>query len=198
MILTCFRPMTLTCFRPIIPVPPSHAPPRTHPPTCTPARLHTRSLASSPLLPPRTSFDEQARLAAEGDEEAVGVDSDFVRALEFGLPPTAGMFVLACAQAHTHTHMYAGMQACMHAGIHTYIHTHTHTYIHTYIHTYMNTYMHACMHAYMCLCMCVLLGMTRCKHVSGWGLGVDRLCMTLLDLPSIREVLLFPILRDKS
>ena len=33
---------------------------------------------------------------------------------------------------------------------------------------------------------------------AGWGLGVDRLCMTLLDLPAIREALLFPILRDKK
>ena len=33
---------------------------------------------------------------------------------------------------------------------------------------------------------------------AGWGLGVDRLCMTLLGLSAIREVLLFPILRPRA
>ena len=33
---------------------------------------------------------------------------------------------------------------------------------------------------------------------AGWGLGVDRLCMTLLGLSAIREVLLFPILRPRT
>lgn len=36
-------------------------------------------------------FKEQARLKDRGDEEAMFVDYDFVRALEFGMPPTAGM-----------------------------------------------------------------------------------------------------------
>ncbi len=36
-------------------------------------------------------FEAQARLAAEGDEEAHGVDADYVRALEYGLPPCGGM-----------------------------------------------------------------------------------------------------------
>lgn len=35
-------------------------------------------------------FKEQAKAAAEGDEEAMGFDEDFVTALEYGLPPTAG------------------------------------------------------------------------------------------------------------
>jgi lysyl-tRNA synthetase, class II len=35
-------------------------------------------------------FDEQARARAAGDEEAMYKDADYVRALEYGLPPTAG------------------------------------------------------------------------------------------------------------
>jgi lysyl-tRNA synthetase class 2 len=35
-------------------------------------------------------FDEQARAKAAGDEEAMYYDADYVRALEHGLPPTAG------------------------------------------------------------------------------------------------------------
>jgi lysyl-tRNA synthetase class 2 len=35
-------------------------------------------------------FDEQARARAAGDEEAMYRDADYVRALEYGLPPTAG------------------------------------------------------------------------------------------------------------
>lgn len=36
-------------------------------------------------------FEEQARLGDRGDDEAMYVDQDFVRALEYGMPPTAGM-----------------------------------------------------------------------------------------------------------
>jgi lysyl-tRNA synthetase class 2 len=39
----------------------------------------------------RERFEEQLRLAARGDEEAMMMDEDFVRALEFGMPPTAGI-----------------------------------------------------------------------------------------------------------
>jgi lysyl-tRNA synthetase class 2 len=38
-------------------------------------------------------FESQAKLAAEGDEEAHGVDADYVRALEYGLPPCGGLGV---------------------------------------------------------------------------------------------------------
>ncbi|MDH2443789.1 lysine--tRNA ligase [Amnibacterium sp. CER49] len=39
----------------------------------------------------RQRFVEQAALAAQGDPEAMRIDEDFLRALEFGLPPTGGM-----------------------------------------------------------------------------------------------------------
>ena len=39
----------------------------------------------------RARFEEQARLAAAGDDEAMTIDHDFIKALEWGLPPTAGL-----------------------------------------------------------------------------------------------------------
>ena len=39
----------------------------------------------------RARFEEQARERAAGDEEAMAVDTEFLRALEHGLPPTAGL-----------------------------------------------------------------------------------------------------------
>ncbi|MCS7004800.1 MAG: lysine--tRNA ligase [Cytophagales bacterium] len=39
----------------------------------------------------RERFEEQMRLMERGDDEAMYIDYDFLRALEYGMPPTAGM-----------------------------------------------------------------------------------------------------------
>jgi lysyl-tRNA synthetase class 2 len=39
----------------------------------------------------RERFEEQMRLAERGDDEAMVIDHDFLRALEYGMPPTAGL-----------------------------------------------------------------------------------------------------------
>jgi lysyl-tRNA synthetase class 2 len=42
-------------------------------------------------LDQRERFEEQTRLMERGDDEAMFIDHDFLRALEYGMPPTAGI-----------------------------------------------------------------------------------------------------------
>ena len=69
----------------------------------------------------RERFEEQIKLMERGDDEAMFIDHDFLRALEYGMPPTSGI-----------------------------------------------------------------------------GIGIDRLCMLMLNQPSIQDVLLFPQMRPEK
>lgn len=69
----------------------------------------------------RERFEEQVKLQERGDDEAMYIDQDFLRALEYGMPPTAGI-----------------------------------------------------------------------------GIGIDRLCMLMLNQPSIQDVLFFPQMRPEA
>ncbi|MEO6950131.1 MAG: amino acid--tRNA ligase-related protein, partial [Ginsengibacter sp.] len=39
----------------------------------------------------RIRFEDQLKLMERGDEEAMFIDYDFLRALEYGMPPTSGI-----------------------------------------------------------------------------------------------------------
>lgn len=69
----------------------------------------------------RQRFEEQVKLMERGDDEAMFIDHDFLRALEYGMPPTSGI-----------------------------------------------------------------------------GIGIDRLCMMMLNQPSIQDVLFFPQMRPEK
>jgi lysyl-tRNA synthetase class 2 len=44
-------------------------------------------------LDQRARFEEQVKLMEKGDDEAMFIDHDFLRSLEYGMPPTSGLGV---------------------------------------------------------------------------------------------------------
>ncbi len=42
-------------------------------------------------LEQKERFEEQSKLMERGDDEAMYIDQDFLRALEYGMPPTSGI-----------------------------------------------------------------------------------------------------------
>ena len=58
---------------------------------CTFSRdVYKRQELNDPL-DQRERFTEQLKLADRGDEEAMALDEDFLRSLEYGMPPTSGL-----------------------------------------------------------------------------------------------------------